>query len=60
LCGGGGDGGPSGQETRGLLRSILTSDIDESPPPIFDQPLSRDAGGLLSNDLANVDGSVDA
>jgi protein SPA2 len=44
-----------GDSRRSLLARIRTP-----PPLIFDQPLSRSTGRLLSDDWANVEGSEDA
>lgn len=51
-------GRPSG-EGRRPVASPSSSDTN-SPPPIFDQPPSRNMGGVVSDDSANADGSEDA
>jgi hypothetical protein len=52
-------GRPSVEGSRRLASEPSSSDTN-SPPPIFDQPPSRSAGGLLSDDSANAEGSEDA
>jgi hypothetical protein len=47
------------EDTRRLASEPSSSDTN-SPPPIFDQPPSRSAGGLMSDDSANAEGSEDA
>jgi len=51
-------GRPSG-EGRRPVASPSSSDTN-SPPPIFEQPPSRNMGGVVSDDSANADGSEDA
>ena len=50
---------PPAEDSRRLASEPSSSDTD-SPPPIFDQPPSRSAGGLFSDDSANAEGSEDA
>jgi hypothetical protein len=52
-------GRPSLEDTRRIASEPSSSDTN-SPPPIFDHPPSRSAGGLLSDDSANAEGSEDA
>ena len=59
---GGGDARRSGGESmrRPAAVSEPSSSDTNSPPPIFDQPSSQNAGGILSDDSANAEGSEDA
>lgn len=59
---GGRDARRSGGESmqRPAAVSEPSSSDTNSPPPIFDQPSSRNAGGILSDDSANAEGSEDA
>lgn len=52
-------GRPSGEGRRALASEPSSSDTN-SPPPIFDQPPSRNMGGVMSDDSANAEGSEDA
>jgi len=49
--------------THGLLRLVYRPGRAHGnlrPPPNFDQPLSRNAGSILSDDSATAEGSEDA
>jgi len=53
-------GRSQGEDPKRLASEPSSSDTTDSPPPYFDQPPSKSAGGLLSADPANAEGSEDA